>query len=227
MDLEATLCRYLNSGLPIALMTPGHLTALIGYGYENGDLFFVCSDDNVGAYKRDTVRLSGKDKWTMLLVPMPARILVPGAAAEIKARLVFSEQAGATEQTVPVLDALAAGKLQFRTYAVDAADYKARLEKRGPGDDVVHHHRRVPASVWIWVTEFQLRDVDAQPRVVGEVAIDATSDPRDPQALFANLPGRVVSWLPGEATPQARPIPEIAVYDSAMEFRGKSGKKAT
>ncbi|HEY5053772.1 MAG TPA: hypothetical protein VII45_10230, partial [Solirubrobacterales bacterium] len=115
LDLEATLCRYLNSGLPIALMTPGHLTALIGYGYENGELFFVQSDDNYGAYQRDTIRLSGKDAWTMLLVPMPARILVPGAAAEIKARLVFAEQAGATEATEPTLDALTAEKFQYRT----------------------------------------------------------------------------------------------------------------
>jgi hypothetical protein len=220
LELEATLCRYLNSGLPIALSTPGHLTVLIGYGYENGELFFIRSDDNTGAYEKTTAKLSGKDAWGMLLVPMPARILVPGAAAEIKARLVFAVQAGATTATEPTLDALMDDKFQYRTYAIDAADYKAKLAERGLGPDIVHHHQLVPASVWIWVTEFQSRDTKDKRRVVGELAIDATSDPRDPQPLFANLPGRVVSWLPGEATPQAKSVPHGDLYDSALESRG-------
>jgi hypothetical protein len=220
LELEATLCRYLNSGLPIALSTPGHLTVLIGYGYENGELFFIRSDDNTGAYEKTTAKLSGKDAWGMLLVPMPARILVPGAAAEIKARLVFAVQAGATTATEPTLDALMDDEFQYRTYAIDAADYKAKLIERGLDPDIVHHHQRVPASVWIWVTEFQRRDTKDKRRVVGELAIDATSDPRDPQPLFANLPGRVVSWLPGEATPQAKSVPDGGLYNSALEFRG-------
>jgi hypothetical protein len=218
-DLEATLCRYLNSGLPIALSTPGHLTVLVGYGHEeNGDLFFVRSDDNTGAYEKIKAELSGAQKWGMLLVPMPARILVPGAAAEIKARLAFAEQAGATVETEPTLEAIMSDKLRYRTYAIDAAEYKAELTERGLGEEVVNHHQLVPASVWIWVTEFQLRDVSGGRRVVGELAIDATSDPRDPQPLFANLPGRVVSWLPGEANPKAKSVPDGGLYDSGIGF---------
>jgi hypothetical protein len=159
----------------------------------------------------------------MLLVPMPARILVPGAAAEIKARLVFAEQAGATAATEPVLDALGQGQFLYRTYAIDAAEYKARIEARGLGDEVVNHHRYVPASVWIWVTEFQQRDTSDKRRVIGEVAIDATSDPRDPQPVFVNLPGRVASWLPGQATPFAKKVGSVEIYDSALEFRGTPG----
>jgi hypothetical protein len=216
-DLEATLCRYLNSGLPIALTTPGHLTVLIGYGYDEQGLFFVRGDDNTGAYERTRIVLSGKEAWEMLLVPMPARILVPGAAAEIRARRNFAEQAGATETTEPVLDALIADEFRYRTYAIDAAEYKAKLPARGLGPEVVDHHRFVPASVWIWITEFQRRDEPGGKRVVGELAIDATGDPRDPQPLFANLPGRVVSWLPGDSVPQAKEVPVVDLYDTALE----------
>jgi hypothetical protein len=217
LDLEATICRYLNSGLPIALSTPGHLTVLVGYGYDEDGLFFVRSDDNTGAYERAKIVLSGREAWEMLLVPMPARILVPGAAAEIQARLSFAEQAGATEATDAILDALISEEFQYRTYAIDAAEYKAKLPGRGLGQDVVNHHQLVPASVWIWVTEFQRPDVTGRTRVVAELAIDATSDPRDPQPLFANLPGRVVSWLPGESAPQAKSVSVVDLYDTALE----------
>lgn len=215
-DLEATLCRYLNSKLPIALMTPGHLTALIGYGYEDGELFFIRSDDNYGSYQREKIRLSGADAWKMLLVPMPARILVPGAAAEIKARLIATEQAGASEATEPIHEELRAGNLKLRTYAIEAADYKARLVERGLSAEIVDHHRLVPTSVWIWVTEFQRQDVADGKKVLGELAIDATGDPRDPDPLFANLPGRLVAWLPGDSTPLAKEGPAEDLYETAM-----------
>jgi hypothetical protein len=221
-DLEAIVCRYLNSGFPVALSTPRHLTALIGYGHKDDKLFFIRSDDNLGPYERVEIWEEGRDRlreWEMLLVPLPARIHVPCEAAEIAARLIFLQQAGATAETEPYADAHAAGKLRVRTYAIEAAEYKAKLPARGLGHETVLHHQRTPASVWIWVTEFQRRDVQGKRRVVGEVAIDATSHPRQPQPVFANLPGRAVAWLPEDPVPRARTVPVLDLYDSELEQR--------
>jgi hypothetical protein len=217
-DLKRIVCRYLNSGFPIALSTPRHLTVLIGYGEENGEVFYVRSDDNVGPYGRtDGPQADPLGPWDMLLVPLPARIHVPGEAAEIRARKVFEEQAGATAETEPTLEALKADELRVRTYAVEAAQYKSDLSKRGLTPDVVNHHQLTPASVWIWVTEFQRRDGEGEERVVGEVAIDATSHPRSPKPVFANLPRRAVAWLPDDNVPRAKDLPPAELHRSGVQ----------
>lgn len=217
-DVKRIVCRYLNSRFPIALSTPGHLTVLIGYGEENGEVFYIRSDDNLGPYGRSNG--PGHDplgEWDMLLVPLPARIHVPGEAAELRAKKIFAEQAGATPETEPVLEAFAQEELRVRTYAVEAAQYKSRLHQRALSADTVHHHQLAPASVWIWVTEFHRRDVDGPRRVVGEVAIDATSHPRNAKPVLANLPGRAVAWLPGQGVPLARDVDRVDLHDTALD----------
>jgi hypothetical protein len=62
------------------------------------------------------------------------------------------------------------------------------------------------------VTEFQRRDILGIDRVIGEVAIDATSHPLEPSPIFANLPGRVLAWLPGAADPRAKAVPVVDLY---------------
>jgi Papain-like cysteine protease AvrRpt2 len=216
-DVKRIICRYLNSGFPIALSTPGHLTVLIGYGEENGEFFYVRSDDNLGPYGRTAG--PGHDplgNWDMLLVPLPARIHVPGEAAELRAKKVFGEQAGAKPETESVFESFAQDELRVRTYAVEAAQYKQRLPERGLAAETVRHHQLAPASVWIWVTEFQLRNDDGPCRVVGEVAIDATSHPRNAKPVLANLPGRAVAWLPGQGVPRALDVERVDLHDTAL-----------
>lgn len=220
-SLEAIVCRYLNSGFPLALSTPRHLTVLIGYGYdENDEFFFIRSDDRVGAYQKlkpwDRKTDDNPDQWDMLLVPLPARIHVAGESAEIRARFIFEQQAGATAESAVLADELKENKLRLRTYAVEASKYKATLPDRGLGDEVCLHHQYTPSSGWIWVTEFQRRDVTGTERVIGEVAIDATSHPLEPAPVFANLPGRVVAWLPEVFDPRAKGVPVVDLYKSAV-----------
>jgi hypothetical protein len=220
-NLEAVICRYLNSGFPVALNTPNHLTVLTGYGHEGDRLFFIRSDDNREPYERVEHWEEGRDrlkKWEALLVPLPGRIHVPGESAEIQGQLAFLEQAGATAETEPYRDAYRSGEFRIRSYAIEAAEYKKALEDRYPNADVVRHHQRTPAPVWIWVTEFQRRVAKKQ-RVVAEIAIDATSHPNAPQPVFCNLPGRAVAWLEGEPDPRAKAVDVVDVYDSAMALR--------
>jgi hypothetical protein len=54
-DPETIACRYLNSGLPVMVLTEGeesgHAQVLIGYGRDRDGLFFVHHDDQAGPYK--------------------------------------------------------------------------------------------------------------------------------------------------------------------------------
>ena len=220
--IETVVCRYLNSGFPVAVNTPGHLTVLVGYGHDGDDIFFLRSDDNMGTYERVDHPNSAKDRlgeWDMMLVPFPARIHVPGEAAEIAAGRAFLELAGVDEETSVWQERHLAGELRLRTYASDAADYKIRLQQRDPGAQIVLHHRTTPASAWVWVTEFQKRDADIGDRVVGEVVIDATSHPARPRLVMANLPGRCFALLPEERRPRRTVVPDGGRYASALPDR--------
>lgn len=220
--LTTVVCRYLNSGFPVMVNTPGHLTVLIGHGQDGDDVFFIRSDDNCGTYERVDHPNTAQDRlgtWAMMLVPFPARIHVPGEAAEIAAGREFLRLAGVDEETAVWQDAHLNGELRLRTYACDAADYKIGLAGRQAVAEVVRHHRTTPASAWIWVTEFQLRDADAGHNVVGEVAIDATSHPSRPRLVMANLPGRCFALLPEESAPRKTVVPDDGAYASAVPDR--------
>ena len=220
--IETVACRYLNSGFPIAVNTPGHLTVLVGYGQENGKVFFLRSDDNRGPYERVDAPNSPQDRlkrWDMMLVPFPARIHVPGEAAEIAAGRAFLQLAGVDEETVVWQERHLAGELRLRTYAIESARYKASLAERGLGSNVVVHHCTTPASAWVWVTEFQERHPSVTRPVIGEVVIDATSHPARPRLLMANLPGRCYALLPDERRERRTVVPAAGPYLSALPQR--------
>jgi hypothetical protein len=220
--LETVVCRYLNSGFPVMVNTPGHLTVLVGYGHDGDDVFFLRSDDNCGTYERVDHPNTARDRlgtWAMMLVPFPARIHVPGEAAEIAAGREFLRLAGVDEDTAVWQDAHLNGELRLRTYARDAAEYKMDLGERQPVEEVVVHHRTTPASAWVWVTEFQVRDTDVGDRVIGEVVIDATSHPSRPRLIMANLPGRCFGLLPEESAPRKTVVRYAGPYASALPDR--------
>ena len=221
--LETIVCRYLNSGFPVMVNTPGHLTVLVGYGHDGDAVFFLRSDDNCGPYERVDQPNSDQDRlktWDMLLVPFPARIHVPGEAGEIAAVREFLRLAGADDETAEWQDRMLNGELRLRTYAIDSAEYKMRLGARNSVREVVRHHRATPASAWVWVTEFHVRGADVAERVVGEVAIDATSHPSRPRWVMANLPGRCFSLLPEESEARRTVVPYAGPYRSALPDRG-------
>jgi hypothetical protein len=216
--------RYLNSGFPVALNTRSHLTVLVGYGRDRDGSFYVRSDDNREAYERIPSTEGAQDPlgdWQMLLVPLPTRIHVPGELAEIGARQTLLQASGATEATLPIRRMLEADELELQTYAVESGRYKERLPER-QSNEVVAHHIRVPASSWVWITEFQRRDVEGPSNVVAEVAIDATSHRTRPEPLFANLPHRCLAWLPEDRVPRALDIGDQGLYTSALRALGRS-----
>jgi hypothetical protein len=220
--LATVVCRYLNSGFPVMVNTPGHLTVLVGYGQDGDDIFFIRADDNRGPYERVDSPNTEDDRlgqWDMMLVPFPARIHVPGEAAEIAAGREFLRLTGVDEETSELQERHLAQDFRLRTYARDAADYKIKLAERQPVEEIVLHHRTTPASAWVWVTEFHERDADGQECVVGEVVMDATSHPARPRLVMANIPGRCFQLLPEDTEPRKTPVPDGGLYTSALPDR--------
>jgi len=224
-SLVKVVCRYLNSGFPVVLNTEAHLTVLTGYGYEDGQIVFLRSDDNLRPYEliRNWEDQDPLRRWEMLLVPLPARIHVPAEAAEIAARRHMDRIAGAAAETLSFRQRLKDGEFRLRTYAVDAAEYKLSLANRDPAmtPTIIEHHQSVPLGAWVWVTEFQSkqRNLGDRAEVVAEIVIDATSHRARPRPLLANLPGRCVAWLSNEAHPRGREVERLDGYGSALPAR--------
>lgn len=186
-SVEATICRYLNSRIPVIALTADHATVLIGYGRRRGEnVFFVQHDDSIGPYET----MTSSAAWKALVIPMPGRLYLTGEEAEAAARRQFSQ--GLAGSPIEFPDE----RWRLRTYASRASDYKQALERRRVPVAIASHHRAVATSNWIWVVELQERDAANRGRncVRGEVVVDATSDPDDPNFLFAHFADRSVRW---------------------------------
>lgn len=89
-EVEALVRRYLNSGIPLALGTPNHLSAVIGAGYDDNGLYVVQCDDQHGVYDRRSIDLDGtvneQGPWEVVMVPLPGRIYVPFEQIEPEVR---------------------------------------------------------------------------------------------------------------------------------------------
>jgi hypothetical protein len=204
--LEDIVCRYLDSGFPVTVNTEAHLSVLVGYGVRGEDVCFVRADDNWGPYEVLWDYNSEHDRlkeWHMLMVPLPARLHVPGEYAEYAARQTARDVAGLNTSTLAFRQALIDGDLRARTYAINSADYKAALGGREDlTDELIHHHQSVPLSTWVWVTELQ----------------DARRTREQEAHVHAEFSGWAFAWLPGERAPRAREVDDD-VTDSALPAR--------
>jgi Papain-like cysteine protease AvrRpt2 len=134
--------------------------------------------------------------WHALVVPMPGRIYLSGEAAEKWGRLIFEETIEKNEHLGALAGGLESGRLRLRCYVTQASDYKRALRFREAHEDVVTWHTGIFTSHWMWVVEIQDRDAAEAGRrcVLGELAIDATSDENWVNFLFGNLPGLTMAW---------------------------------
>jgi hypothetical protein len=209
-------CRYLNSRLPVVLTTADHVTVLIGYGRDrSGRLFYIRSDEGEGPYVRIYASDDPLGAWNFLLVPVPDAIYLSGESAEADARRIFRGLLRQPEHAV--LNQRMPDDLRLRTYVTQAGDYKIRAQDRGFPDSIQNVQRFVKTSHWIWVVELQDPALAEQTRrcVLGEIAIDATSDPLDTDPLFGYLPGEVYVWFDGRELPTRTHTEDAGRYLSA------------
>lgn len=214
---EKVVMRYLDSHLPVALVWKDHMTVLIGYGRRKDDsLFFVHADDNYCAYRKISVGTDADlGDWKALLIPLPGRIYLSGESAEVVARRVF-DLYSATEAMKQLFAQWDRGDTRLRSYVVKAGEYKLRLRARGLPDEVIASHALVSTSNWIWVVEQQHTESAKNGRrcVIGEIAVDATSDRLDVNPLFANMPGTCLTWYSPDENPIRRATSQAALYET-------------
>jgi len=220
---EKLVCRYLNSGIPVGVLSEQHMMVINGYG-ENSDgtIFYFLSDDNTHAYHRVDKRPEGSEAgaWQMLVIPLPGRLHVSGGVAETRAEEVFEDRIRADHGPTHVRKIWDENELHIRTYATPAASYDASLRRRGVPEPIRDHHLYAPKSGWLWVTEFQDRARPVEQRVIAEVAIDATSQHLNPSPLFANIDGWAYLWPENEREPLSiHPLPDGATYATALDDR--------
>ena len=200
---HTVICRYLNSAIPVGVLTSGHMMVVVGYGEEaNGEIFYIVSDDNLGAYQRmNLVGGADPDAWKLFLIPQPGRMHVNGEAAEARAEEAFEDRVRANTGPDHLLVQWLNDELRVRTYAAPSPAYLSALVARGVPDPIRHHHIYTPKGNWLWVTEFQDLTRPDDERVVGEIAIDATSLQYDPTPIFGNIDGWAYVWPRGAEEP--------------------------
>jgi hypothetical protein len=220
---ERLACRYLNSGIPVGVLSDEHMMVLNGYGENpDGTIFYFLSDDNSHAYQRVEKRpeKSEQGAWRMFVIPLPGRLHVIGGAAETRAEEVLEDRMRADHGPSHLRELWNNDGLRHRTYATPAADYEGRLAARGVPDAIRNHHLYAPKSGWLWITEFQDPDRAPEERVVGEIAVDATSQQLNPSPLFGNLGGWAYLWHENEQEPLSIELcAGGAAYSSALADR--------
>lgn len=221
---ETIACRYLNSRLPVLLATHdrdegGHATVLIGYQVgENGNLEFIRQNDAYAPYEVISRSTDPCGDWVALLVPMPGKIYMSGETAEaVGAAFVKSL---ARDPALKALgDLIQAGGVDFKSYAVQAREYKMGLQDRDVPADVIPHINRTSTSQWVWVVEAQDRAAAQNGRkcVIAEIVLDATGDGIERKPLFAILPGVWIKW------PELTGVPVAKQTSQADADRMRSG----
>jgi hypothetical protein len=236
-SMESIVIRYLNSSLPIILGTfpgsggaggdpttlPGHMTVLIGCGYdEQGRFFVVRHDDMRGPYRTARMHDDVAGQWHTLFLPLPGKIYLVGEVLTGQSDRVFRRLLSRAPDEVRT--DIERRRTRIRTYVIDAAEYKERVFSRLP-EEIAGAHAQAPTSHWIWVAELQdadvaeRRDAEGLPAtretVLAELAIDATSDATDLNWLFGNFPGMRLSWTgDGELRPTRTGGNEVGLYET-------------
>jgi hypothetical protein len=224
-------CRYLNSGMPVIVAAGSrHAFCLVGYtrvdaGTSDERIHFIRQDDEAGPYQ--VVEDFAHDSygiWQHLIVPLPAKIFVPGETAESlgKEKLV----AAAAESDSPDAAEISAagtgepGQIMFRSAAVLSNRFKEALPDRQYDPEIVARYRGMPMPKWLWVVEAIRRPErnHRQPAVVGEALIDATDHGRDMKVLAWHIPGELGMWNPDEDGELTVNVPKQGLVETVARY---------
>ena len=216
----STICRYLNSGIPVLVGTFDHAFILCGYQRSAEDpswVNFYRNDDQRGPYLRVMDALNDVDyatgyahtPWRTLHVPVPQKVWLSPEAAEQAGGINLQAASIASSPTVRTLyggeiddvDALIANnQLALKTYVIPSREFKEQLIDRGVSEAMARVYRYLRMSRYVWVVEAidrQLRTA-GRPCVIGQAIFDATSSDRHPNLLALDIHGLL--WNPADMT---------------------------
>jgi hypothetical protein len=196
-------CKYLNSGLPVIVLTANqHAFTLVGWERLADDsVRLLACDDQLGPYiEVDPVEPGHCGAWESLMVPAPEKVLLAGEAAERRALdmlAAFTNRSldpGEQEVARLIGQVRPTGKGSVRARLMEGTAYKAALRERGLPDDHVRLFRLADLSHWVWVVELHERAARSagEPCVRAEVVFDSTSHDDDPSAHLVLTPAQAL-----------------------------------
>jgi hypothetical protein len=230
-SIQSIVCRYLNSSMPVIVAAgERHAFTLVGYrrlkaGDPDERIHFIRQDDEAGPFQ--TVEDFMHDKhgaWDWLIVPLPAKVFMPGEIAESLGReqlLQEAENAGADGASL--IQDVADGKVSFRSSVIQSNRFKTTLAQRGMNDDIIRLYHGMQLPRWVWVVEAIRRQerADRIPAVVAEAIIDATDHSRDAHVLAWRVPGTLWFWQPDDDAIGDASIGPQDLVDSIARYAGK------
>ena len=205
-QLLRVVCKYINSGFPVVVLTGGrqaHAFTLVGWREEAGAIQLIACDDQVGPYEVIEDPLASVEShrvhWRYLMVPLPEKVFFTGESAEVRARnippltLELTQDAGLTptpelERLVSSLEALS-GPISIRARLMEGRHFKAAVAGQGRSAEVVRLIRMAHLPHWIWLVEMQDRVArrQGQPCVIAEWVFDSTAHDDVPRERLASL----------------------------------------
>lgn len=224
-----------------------HAVLVCGYHRVNAAVRLIAHDDRRGPYLEYASTEDDYDdnwaersRWEQVLAPLPEKLWLTGEAAErtgCEQLVAAARKAKATGVAAAgsMVKAFEDGNLTFRTFAITGSRLKERLAGRGTGaleggsiDDaiVVRAYREARLPRYVWVVEAidrTERDTDSTspfgPKCVyGEIVIDATSDPKEPNIVALRVPGVVTVPRP-DVEGGDLPTPFAELIHTAGQFR--------
>jgi hypothetical protein len=208
-DLEATICRYLNSRLPVIVATHGHAFLVIGYERKvnpdgRQDIRFLRQDDEAGPYQWvDQWRIDEKyGPWQYVIAPLPQKVYLAGDLAEgfgeRKLKDELRHSSDAADQALLARLEHQDRPLSWRATVMPSNDFKRGLVRRGFPDNVAARYQWAQLPRYVWVVELtdRAKRDDKARCVLGEVIIDPTDHIRDVRPLLWRIPSGLGTYLP-------------------------------
>lgn len=203
------ICRYLNSGFPVIVLSAEHAIVLVGWFREGDMIRFLACDDQGAPYEIvDSPFTDPRAPWLALMVPLPPKVMMSGERAENRAH--WDLQLLGSNPKVPLSWQQLKGHLtatpkgvSLRTFLRDVNSYKEELPQQGRDRDSVRILRLGRLPRYIWVVEAQDRALREQgePCVIAEILYDPHSSEhphRDPRTVATSLPGLTVVNSPDD-----------------------------
>ncbi|WP_139245775.1 hypothetical protein [Geodermatophilus amargosae] len=236
------ICRYLNSRLPVTVITSRHAFVLIGYErYVDRDgirrIRFWRQDDEAGPYQAvDNWGSDPSGTWQHLVVPLPPKVYLTGEHAELiaKKHLISRLKKGTGDDQMLASELVKMGtgesSVALRSSVMLSNDFKRGIEHRRFPDAITARYLNLPMPRYIWVVEVTDRsardqdDVAAPDCVLAEAVLDATDHTNDTKVLAWRCPSGITRWLAdqdseshhlvsSEATPSVVDIPRAPVHE--------------
>jgi hypothetical protein len=215
--LFSVLCRYLNSGFPVMVITTNHAFNIVGWFVRGGRIRFVVCDDQGSPYEVvDNPFKDHRGPWVGLMVPLPPKVYLSGEMAENWGHRTFSSVGSnpgvpASWRSLAQALGMQPKGVSLRSFLRDSREYKSALLVQGRDASTVRQLRlaRLPHYVWVVEAHERSRRNAGRPCVIAEILFDPDSsdhEHRRPRRDSLSLPGLTVITPPdgGEAVP----IPE-------------------